>query len=221
MPFIRLNAVRGGKTAHRGIKCLKKRRKSACTRTRFMLLSQGKRLTPQTHALMVKRLRRRPLTAESGVRFPMRVPKKAAKAAFFLYLTRVPKKAAEAAFFFTSTGVPKKAAEAAFFIYLDRGTKKAAEAAFLFTSTGVPKKGAEAAFLFTSIAKSAQAMSAYANAAGGICTKKRRGGIETPRRRAPKTRNSHDAVWCHFINLHVQGGSTAAACFCLPLDEGA
>ena len=149
------------------------------------------------------------------------VPKKAAKAAFFLYLTRVPKKAAEAAFFFTSTGVPKKAAEAAFFIYLDRGTKKAAEAAFLFTSTGVPKKVAEAAFLFTSIAKSAQAMSAYANAAGGICTKKRRGGIETPRRRAPKTRNSHDAVWCHFINLHVQGGSTAAACFCLPLDEGA
>ena len=138
---------------------------------------------------MVKRLRRRPLTAESGVRFPMRVPKKAAKAAFFLYLTGVP--------------------------------KKAAKAAFLFTSTGVPKKAAEAAFLFTSIAKSAQAMSAYANAAGGICTKKRRGGIETPRRRAPKTRNSHDAVWCHFINLHVQGGSTAAACFCLPLDEGA
>lgn len=173
MPFIRLNAVRGGKTAHRGIKCLKKRRKSACTRTRFMLLSQGKRLTPQTHALMVKRLRRRPLTAESGVRFPMRVPKKAAKAAFFLYLNRV----------------PKKAAEAAFFLYLD--------------------------------CENAQAMSAYANAAGGICTKKRRGGIETPRRCAPKTRNSHDAVWCHFINLHVQGGSTAAACFCLPLDEGA
>ena len=234
---------------------MKKRRKSACTRTRFMLLSQGKRLTPQTHALMVKRLRRRPLTAESGVRFPMRVPKKAA----------------EAAFFFTSTGVPKKAAEAAFFLYLDRGTKKgsrscffylprqgyqkrqqkllflftstgvpkkAAEAAFFFTSTGVPKKAAKAAFfiylnrgtkkrqqkllfLFTSIAKNAQAMSAYANAAGGICTKKRCGGIETPRRCAPKTRNSHDAVWCHFINLHVQGGSTAAACFCLPLDEGA
>lgn len=152
----------------------KKRRKSACTRTRFMLLSQGKRLTPQTHALMVKRLRRRPLTAESGVRFPMRVP--------------------------------KKAAEAAFFLYLNRGTKKGSKSCF---------------FLFTSIAKSAQAMSAYANAAGGICTKKRRGGIETPRRRAPKTRNSHDAVWCHFINLHVQGGSTAAACFCLPLDEGA
>lgn len=84
------------------------------------------------------------------------------------------------------------------------------------------KKGSKSCFfLFTSIAKSAQAMSAYANAAGGICTKKRRGGIETPRRRAPKTRNSHDAVWCHFINLHVQGGSTAAACFCLPLDEGA
>ena len=66
--------------------------------------------------------------------------------------------------------------------------------------------------------------------AGNVCIrkcrgrylhKKRRGGIETPRRCAPKTRNSHDAVWCHFINLHVQGGSTAAACFCLPLDEGA
>ena len=36
-----------------------------------------------------------------------------------------------------------------------------------------------------------------------------------------KRRNSHDAVWCHFINLHVQGGSTAAPCFCLPLNEGA
>ena len=267
---------------------MKKRRKYACTRTRFMLLSQGKRLTPQTHALMVKRLRRRPLTAESGVRFPMRVPKKAAEAAFFFTSTGVPKKAAEAAFFiclnrgtkkgsrscffylpqqgyqkrqqkllflftstgvpkrqqkllflFTSTGVPKKAAEAAFFLYLNKGTKKGSRGCFfLFTSTGVPKKAAEAAFfylprqgyqkrqqkllfLFTSIAKSAQAMSAYANAAGGICTKKRCGGIETPRRRAPKTRNSHDAVWCHFINLHVQGGSTAAACFCLPLDEGA
>ena len=207
MLFIRLNAVRGGKTAHRGIKCLKKRRKSACTRTRFMLLSQGKRLTPQTHALMVKRLRRRPLTAESGVRFPMRVPKKAAEAAFFLYLDRGTKKGSKSCFFlFTSTGVPKKAAEAAFFIYLDRGTKKRQQ---------------KLLFLFTSIAKNAQAMSAYANAAGGICTKKRRGGIETPRRCAPKTRNSHDAEWCHFINLHVQGGSTAAACFCLPLDEGA
>ena len=205
MPFIRLNAVRGGKTAHRGIKCLKKRRKSACTRTRFMLLSQGKRLTPQTHALMVKRLRRRPLTAESGVRFPMRVPKKAAEAAFFFTSTGYQKRQQRLLFLFTSTGVPKRQQKLL----------------FLFTSTGVPKKAAKAAFLFTSIAKSAQAMSAYANAAGGICTKKRRGGIETPRRRAPKTRNSHDAVWCHFINLHVQGGSTAAACFCLPLDEGA
>ena len=169
---------------------------------------------------------------------PHRGTKKGSKSCFFIYLDRGTKKGSRGCFFslpqqgyqkrqqkllflFTSTGVPKKAAEAAFFIYLDRGTKKAAEAAFLFTSTGVPKKVAEAAFLFTSIAKSAQAMSAYANAAGGICTKKRRGGIETPRRRAPKTRNSHDAVWCHFINLHVQGGSTAAACFCLPLDEGA
>ena len=34
-------------------------------------------ITKQTrYALMVKRLRRRPLTAESGVRFPMRVPVK-------------------------------------------------------------------------------------------------------------------------------------------------
>ena len=34
-------------------------------------------ITKQTrYALMVKRLRRRPLTAESGVRFPMRVPMK-------------------------------------------------------------------------------------------------------------------------------------------------
>ena len=148
MPFIRLNAVRGGKTAHRGIKCLKKRRKSACTRTRFMLLSQGKRLTPQTHALMVKRLRRRPLTAESGVRFPMRVPKKAAKAAFFIYLTGVPKKAAEAAFFIYLTGVPKKAAEAAFFIYLDRGTKKGSKSCFFSLPHRGTKKGSRSCFFY-------------------------------------------------------------------------
>ena len=148
MPFIRLNAVRGGKTAHRGIKCLKKRRKSACTRTRFMLLSQGKRLTPQTHALMVKRLRRRPLTAESGVRFPMRVPKKAAKAAFFLYLTGVPKKAAKAAFLFTSTGVPKKAAEAAFFLYLNKGTKKGSRSCFFIYLDRGTKKGSRSCFFY-------------------------------------------------------------------------
>ena len=161
MPFIRLNAVRGGKTAHRGIKCLKKRRKSACTRTRFMLLSQGKRLTPQTHALMVKRLRRRPLTAESGVRFPMRVPKKAAEAAFFLYLDRGTKKGSKSCFFlFTSTGVPKKAAKAAFFLYL----------------TGVPKKAAEAAFfIYLDCEKRA----------GNVCISKCRGRYlhkKTPRR---------------------------------------
>ena len=41
----------------------------------------------QRYALMVKRLRRRPLTAESGVRFPMRVPKETGTAMclFFVY----------------------------------------------------------------------------------------------------------------------------------------
>ena len=150
------------------------------------------------------------------------VPKKAAKAAFFIYLDRGTKKRQQKLLFlFTSTGVPKKAAKAAFLFTSTGVPKKAAKAAFLFTSTGVPKKAAKAAFLFTSIAKSAQAMSAYANAAGGICTKKTPRRYRNARRCAPKTRNSHDAVWCHFINLHVQGGSTAAACFCLPLDEGA
>ena len=116
----------------------------------------------------------------------------------------------------------KKGSRSCFFLYLDRGTKKGSKSCFFsLPRQGYQKRQQKLLFLFTSIAKSAQAMSAYANAAGGICTKKRRGGIETPRRCAPKTRNSHDAVWCHFINLHVQGGSTAAACFCLPLDEGA
>ncbi len=217
---------------------MKKRRKSACTRTRFMLLSQGKRLTPQTHALMVKRLRRRPLTAESGVRFPMRVPKKAAEAAFFLYLDRGTKKGSRSCFFSLLRQGYQKRQQKLLFFYLDRGTKKGSRGCFFYLprqgyqkrqqkllfslpQQGYQKRQQKLLFFFTSIAKSAQALSAYANAAGGICTKKRRGAIETPRRRAPKTRNSHDAVWCHFINLHVQGGSTAAACFCLPLDEGA
>lgn len=116
----------------------------------------------------------------------------------------------------------KKGSRSCFFSLPRQGyQKRQQKLRFFFTSQGYQKRQQKLRFLFTSIAKSAQAMSAYANAAGGICTKKRRGGIETPRRCAPKTRNSHDAVWCHFINLHVQGGSTAAACFCLPLDEGA
>ena len=194
MLFIRLNAVRGGKTAHRGIKCLKKRRKSACTRTRFMLLSQGKRLTPQTHALMVKRLRRRPLTAESGVRFPMRVPKKAAKAAFFLYLNRGTKKGSRGCFFlFTSTGVPKKAAKAAFFYLPRQGyQKKAAKAAFLFTSTGVPKKGSKSCFfLYLDRSTKKGSKSCFfiyldcEKRAGNVCISKCRGRYlhkKTPRR---------------------------------------
>ena len=47
----------------------------ACPTSAFMILSHSRKET--AYALMVKRLRRRPLTADSGVRFPMRVPKKA------------------------------------------------------------------------------------------------------------------------------------------------
>ncbi len=221
-----------------------------------MLLSQGKRLTPQTHALMVKRLRRRPLTAESGVRFPMRVPKKAAKAAFFLYLNRGTKKGSRGCFFslpqqgyqkrqqkllfsLPRQGYQKRQQKLLFFIYLDRGTKKRQQKLlflftsqgyqkrqqkllFFFTSTGVPKKAAKAAFFYLPRLRKAHRQCLHTQMPRAVfAQKKRRGGIETPRRCAPKTRNSHDAVWCHFINLHVQGGSTAAACFCLPLDEGA
>ena len=54
-------------------------------------------ITRQTrYALMVKRLRRRPLTAESGVRFPMRVPNKKGSTPVLPFL------------FFSSTGVPMK-----------------------------------------------------------------------------------------------------------------
>ena len=41
----------------------------------------------QLNALMVKRLRRRPLTAESGVRFPMGVPKTCTISCRFLLIT--------------------------------------------------------------------------------------------------------------------------------------
>ena len=53
----------------------------SCETPQNMVLSPYKR-----YALMVKRSRRRPLTAESRVRFPMGVPKKAlALASTFFY----------------------------------------------------------------------------------------------------------------------------------------
>ena len=62
----------------------------ACPTSAFMILSHSRKQT--AYALMVKRLRRRPLTAESGVRFPMRVPKKCSESALFLLPRRGTKK---------------------------------------------------------------------------------------------------------------------------------
>lgn len=62
----------------------------ACPTSAFMILSHSRKQT--AYALMVKRLRRRPLTAESGVRFPMRVPKKCSKPALFILPRRGTKK---------------------------------------------------------------------------------------------------------------------------------
>ena len=92
-------------------------------------------ITRQTrYALMVKRLRRRPLTAESGVRFPMRVPNKKGSTSVLLFCffpqqgTKQKRQHICVAFlFFSSTGYQtKKAAHLCciFCFFPQQGTKQ-------------------------------------------------------------------------------------------------
>ena len=92
-------------------------------------------ITRQTrYALMVKRLRRRPLTAESGVRFPMRVPNKKGSTSVLHFL------------FFPSTGYQTKRQHicVAFLFFPQQGTKQKRQhicvAFFVFFLNRVPMK---------------------------------------------------------------------------------
>ena len=161
---------------------------------------------------MVKRLRRRPLTAESGVRFPMRVPKPSVIRRLFYSPPKT--NPTENAF---GGGPGHYPTENAFGggpgHYPTKHTFCGGPGHYptKHTFCGDPeycRPRNTCAVLSRRLTKLWRKQAAHSR-------------IRSTEAKCKKRRNSHDAVWCHFINLHVQGGSTAAPCFCLPLNEGA